>query len=171
MYVLVMIVNFGDGKEWGKESGAEGGGAGAGRGGRAVAAGALQLSPPALDFGRAALATAHALTVTLTNTANTTMHLASVAGTTPDFHASFFESKVYSTITLAPQTVCRHVSRTTNSPRRGSLTSHHFLTHKPTKPTTPAPPPPNTHPQTNPTLPNKPNQHTPSTPTQTTNPP
>ncbi|CAH1634960.1 unnamed protein product [Spodoptera littoralis] len=88
---------FGDGKEWGKESGAEGG-AGAGRGGRAVAAGALQLSPPALDFGRAALATAHALTVTLTNTANTTMHLASVAGTTPDFHASFFESK-----TLAPQ--------------------------------------------------------------------
>ncbi|XP_035442751.2 LOW QUALITY PROTEIN: transmembrane protein 131 [Spodoptera frugiperda] len=85
-------------QEWGKESGAEGGGAGAGRGGRAVAAGALQLSPPALDFGRAALATAHALTVTLTNTANTTMHLASVAGTTPDFHASFFESK-----TLAPQ--------------------------------------------------------------------
>lgn len=61
-----------------------------------MAAGALQLSPPALDFGRAALATAHALTVTLTNTANTTMHLASVAGTTPDFHASFFESKVSS---------------------------------------------------------------------------
>ncbi|KAF9417505.1 hypothetical protein HW555_005428, partial [Spodoptera exigua] len=84
-------------QEWGKDSGAEGDGAGA-RGGRAVAAGALQLSPPALDFGRAALASAHALTVTLTNTANTTMHLASVAGTTPDFHASFFESK-----TLAPR--------------------------------------------------------------------
>ncbi|XP_049697559.2 transmembrane protein 131 [Helicoverpa armigera] len=64
----------------------------------AVAAGALQLSPPALHFGRAALAAAHALTVTLTNTANTTMHLASVAGTTPDFHASFFDSK-----TLPPQ--------------------------------------------------------------------
>ncbi|KAH9638884.1 hypothetical protein HF086_012837, partial [Spodoptera exigua] len=94
---LHKINSFGDGKEWGKDSGAEGDGAGA-RGGRAVAAGALQLSPPALDFGRAALASAHALTVTLTNTANTTMHLASVAGTTPDFHASFFESK-----TLAPR--------------------------------------------------------------------
>ncbi|CAH0591501.1 unnamed protein product [Chrysodeixis includens] len=74
-------------QEWGKQAGA------GGRGGRAVAAGALQLWPPALEFGRAALAAAHSLTVTLTNTANTTMHLASVAGTTPDFHASFFESK------------------------------------------------------------------------------
>lgn len=75
-------------QEWGKQSG------GGANGGRAVAAGALQLWPPALEFGHAALAAAHALTVTLTNTANTTMHLASVAGTTPDFHASFFESKV-----------------------------------------------------------------------------
>ncbi|KAJ0172844.1 hypothetical protein K1T71_011983 [Dendrolimus kikuchii] len=80
-------------QEWGKESSAEGA-----RGGRAVSAEALALSPPALSFGLRPLAAAHVLTVTLTNTANTTMHLASVAGTTPDFHASFFESK-----TLAPQ--------------------------------------------------------------------
>lgn len=92
-----MLSDVIDAQEWGKESDVEG----AGRGGRAVAAGALSLSPPALEFGRAALATAHALTVTLTNTANTTMHLASVAGTTPDFHASFFESKVY-----APASCC-----------------------------------------------------------------
>ncbi|CAB3242148.1 unnamed protein product [Arctia plantaginis] len=86
-------------QEWGKESVEEGAGRSGGPGaGRAVSAGALSLSPPSLEFGRAALAAAHALTVTLTNTANTTMHLASVAGTTPDFHASFFESK-----TLPPQ--------------------------------------------------------------------
>lgn len=54
----------------------------------------MSLAPRALRFGRAALAAPHARTVTLTNTANTTLHLASVAGTTPDFHASFFESKV-----------------------------------------------------------------------------
>ncbi|XP_052752753.1 uncharacterized protein LOC113521086 isoform X2 [Galleria mellonella] len=82
-------------QEWGKDSVGESGGGGSGG---AVPAGALRLSPAALSFGRAQLAAAHALTVTLTNTANTTMHLASVAGTTPDFHASFFDSK-----TLAPQ--------------------------------------------------------------------
>lgn len=65
--------------------------------GRGAAAGAaLRPEPAALHFGRAALARAHSRTVTLTNTANSTMHLASVAGTTPDFHASFFESKVTS---------------------------------------------------------------------------
>lgn len=74
-----------------EEGAGRSGGPGAGR---AMSAGALSLSPPSLEFGHAALAAAHALTVTLTNTANTTMHLASVAGTTPDFHASFFESKV-----------------------------------------------------------------------------
>ncbi|XP_028036952.1 transmembrane protein 131 [Bombyx mandarina] len=58
----------------------------------------IWLQPPSLEFGRAALAEPHARRVTLTNLANTTIHLASVAGTTPDFHASFFESK-----TLAPQ--------------------------------------------------------------------
>ncbi|XP_052744778.1 transmembrane protein 131-like [Bicyclus anynana] len=53
--------------------------------------------PRALRFGRAALGQAHARVVTVTNRANATLHLASVAGTTPDFHASFFDSK-----TLAP---------------------------------------------------------------------
>ncbi|CAH0397240.1 unnamed protein product [Chilo suppressalis] len=78
-------------QEWGKESPA----ADADTGGTGEA---LRLSPASLSFGRAALAAAHHLTVTVTNTANTTVHLASVAGTTPDFHASFFESK-----TLPPQ--------------------------------------------------------------------
>ncbi|XP_061716804.1 transmembrane protein 131 isoform X1 [Cydia pomonella] len=76
-------------QEWGSETGA---GAGAGSG-RALPPAALRASPPALALGRAALGAAHAATVTLTNTANTTMHLASIAGTTPDFHASFFDSK------------------------------------------------------------------------------
>ncbi|XP_028164624.1 transmembrane protein 131 homolog [Ostrinia furnacalis] len=73
-------------QEWGKESLDQGLGTGA-------AAEALRLEPASLRFGRAALGAAHALTVALTNTANSTVHLASVAGTTPDFHASFFESK------------------------------------------------------------------------------
>lgn len=80
-------------QEWGKETPGEGT-----RLGKPVALDALALSPPALAFGRSVLAAAHVRTVTITNTANTTMHLASVAGTTPDFHASFFDSK-----TLAPQ--------------------------------------------------------------------
>ncbi|XP_045530149.1 transmembrane protein 131 [Pieris brassicae] len=53
----------------------------------------VALWPPALHFGRSALAEPHTQLVTLTNMANTTLHLASVAGTTPDFHASFFDSK------------------------------------------------------------------------------
>lgn len=65
--------------------------------GRSASEGVI-LRPAALNFGRAALAAPHARSVTLTNAANATLHLASVAGTTPDFHASFFESK-----TLAPQ--------------------------------------------------------------------
>ncbi|XP_063384759.1 uncharacterized protein LOC134670874 [Cydia fagiglandana] len=76
-------------QEWGSEAGA---GAAAGSG-RALPPAALRASPPALSLGRAALGAAHAATVTLTNTANTTMHLASIAGTTPDFHASFFDAK------------------------------------------------------------------------------
>ncbi|XP_068622938.1 transmembrane protein 131 homolog [Battus philenor] len=84
---LVEGINF---QEWG-------GGGGGGGGGGSTPQG-LVLEPAALRFGPAALATPHARTVTLTNTANTTLHLASVAGTTPDFHASFFESK-----TLAPR--------------------------------------------------------------------
>lgn len=106
-------------QEWGKESLDEAGGAGGA--GRAVPAGALSLSPRALHFGRAALAAPHALTVTLTNTANTTLHLASVAGTTPDFHASFFDAK-----TLPPQ------SNTTFSVvylgrREGPVTAHLYI--------------------------------------------
>lgn len=81
-------------QEWGKDSDA------AGYGGAGGAAEALRLAPAALRFGRAALGAAHALTVTLTNTHNTTVHLASVAGTTPDFHASFFESKVDSQLPI-----------------------------------------------------------------------
>ncbi|KAI8441206.1 hypothetical protein MSG28_009432 [Choristoneura fumiferana] len=78
-------------QEWGS---AAGGGADAvGGSGRALPVGALRAWPPALSLGRAALGAARAATVTLTNTANATMHLASVAGTTPDFHASFFDSK------------------------------------------------------------------------------
>ncbi|KAL0879143.1 hypothetical protein ABMA27_002938 [Loxostege sticticalis] len=73
-------------QEWGKEADENAVGSHA-------AAEALRLTPAALRFGRAALGAAHALTVTLTNTHNATVHLASVAGTTPDFHASFFESK------------------------------------------------------------------------------
>lgn len=56
------------------------------------------LWPPALWFGRSPLAEPHTQLVTLTNMANTTLHLASVAGTTPDFHASFFDSKVCLTL-------------------------------------------------------------------------
>ncbi|CAK1542781.1 unnamed protein product [Leptosia nina] len=54
---------------------------------------AVALWPPALRFGHSPLAEPHTRIVTLTNLANTTLHLASVAGTTPDFHASFFDSK------------------------------------------------------------------------------
>ncbi|KAI5631996.1 hypothetical protein NE865_15293 [Phthorimaea operculella] len=73
--------------EWGKDPshGGDGGGSGA----RAP----VRLEPAALVFGARALGAAHAATVTLHNTGNTTLHLASVAGTTPDFHASFFDSK------------------------------------------------------------------------------
>ncbi|CAG9571451.1 unnamed protein product [Danaus chrysippus] len=53
----------------------------------------VSVSPSSLSFGRAPLAAPHVKLVTVTNTANSTLHLASVAGTTPDFHASFFESK------------------------------------------------------------------------------
>ncbi|XP_013144782.1 PREDICTED: transmembrane protein 131 homolog [Papilio polytes] len=84
---LVEGINF---QEWGGEGvGEEEGAAPAG----------VALRPAALHFGPSALAAPHARSVTLTNTGNTTLHLASVAGTTPDFHASFFESK-----TLAPRT-------------------------------------------------------------------
>ncbi|CAH2056001.1 unnamed protein product, partial [Iphiclides podalirius] len=58
----------------------------------------VSLEPAALQFGAAALATPHVRLVTITNTGNGTLHLASLAGTTPDFHASFFESK-----SLAPR--------------------------------------------------------------------
>lgn len=54
----------------------------------------VSVTPGSLSFGRAPLAAPHVKVVTVTNTANSTLHLASVAGTTPDFHASFFESKV-----------------------------------------------------------------------------
>ncbi|XP_069362229.1 transmembrane protein 131 homolog isoform X2 [Maniola hyperantus] len=74
-------------QEWGKESGLEDGE----DAGESVEG--VWTSPRALRFGRAALGAAHARAVTITNRANTTLHLASVAGTTPDFHASFFESK------------------------------------------------------------------------------
>ncbi|XP_045539410.1 transmembrane protein 131 homolog [Papilio machaon] len=87
---LIEGLNF---QEWGGEGLAEAGGAGS-----AVLEG-VALQPMALHFGSAALAAPHVRSVTLTNTGNATLHLASVAGTTPDFHASFFESK-----TLAPQT-------------------------------------------------------------------
>lgn len=102
-------------QEWGSAAagGGAGGAAGAeGGGGRALPAGALRAWPPALALGRAALGAARAATVTLTNTANATMHLASVAGTTPDFHASFFDSKV-----IPPKTDVRRAGR--GCPRRG----------------------------------------------------
>lgn len=60
--------------------------------------GALRLQPPALHFGELPLAIPHALIVTLFNAGNHTLHLTSVNGNTPDFHASFFDSK-----TLPPQ--------------------------------------------------------------------
>ncbi|CAH0719351.1 unnamed protein product, partial [Brenthis ino] len=82
-------------QEWGKESGVDGLD---GIDGGTEDIEGVSLEPRALKFGRSALAAPHSRTVTLTNTANTTLHLASVAGTTPDFHASFFESK-----TLPPQ--------------------------------------------------------------------
>nr|XP_032522836.1 transmembrane protein 131 [Danaus plexippus plexippus] len=73
-------------QEWGKESvGVE-------------SVEGVSVTPGSLSFGRAPLAAPHVKVVTVTNTANSTLHLASVAGTTPDFHASFFESK-----TLPPQ--------------------------------------------------------------------
>ncbi|KPJ14692.1 hypothetical protein RR48_06866 [Papilio machaon] len=84
MLDLCMVVC---GQEWGGEGLAEAGGAGS-----AVLEG-VALQPMALHFGSAALAAPHVRSVTLTNTGNATLHLASVAGTTPDFHASFFESK------------------------------------------------------------------------------
>ncbi|VVC86523.1 unnamed protein product [Leptidea sinapis] len=49
----------------------------------------VALWPPALQFGPSALAAPHTRLVTLTNLANSTLHLASVAGTTPDFHAQY----------------------------------------------------------------------------------
>ncbi|KPJ01349.1 Transmembrane protein 131 [Papilio xuthus] len=85
---LIEGLNF---QEWGGSGLAEAGAAGA------AAPEGVALQPAALHFGPAALAVPHLRSVTLTNTGNATLHLASVAGTTPDFHASFFESK-----TLAP---------------------------------------------------------------------
>ncbi|KAJ2945063.1 hypothetical protein O0L34_g9121 [Tuta absoluta] len=76
--------------EWGKDP-PHGGGGDEGGGGGARAP--VRLEPATLVFGARALGSAHAATVTLHNTGNTTLHLASVAGTTPDFHASFFDSK------------------------------------------------------------------------------
>ncbi|KAG7305085.1 hypothetical protein JYU34_010545 [Plutella xylostella] len=66
-------------------------------GGDPGAEAALTVSPAELHFGPSELGVAHARTVTLTNRSNSTLHLASVAGSTPHFHASFFDSK-----TLAP---------------------------------------------------------------------
>ncbi|CAG5029192.1 unnamed protein product [Parnassius apollo] len=80
---LIEGINF---QEWGGEA----------KGSGSNAEG-VRLQPAELQFGAAALAAPHARVVTVTNTANTTLHLASVAGTTPHFHASFFDAK-----TLAP---------------------------------------------------------------------
>ncbi|GBP92308.1 Transmembrane protein 131 homolog [Eumeta japonica] len=90
----------GDVREWGGAgAGAVGGNSANVANGAALPSEALRLSPVELAFGRCALGVAHARTVLLTNTGNATLHLASVSGTTPDFHASFFDAK-----SLPPQT-------------------------------------------------------------------
>ncbi|XP_049878272.1 transmembrane protein 131 [Pectinophora gossypiella] len=86
-------------QEWGKDSGAAGSSEGPAEGASSAGAGAgppgtaLRLSPASLHLGPRPLATPHAAAITLTNLANNTLHLASVSGTTADFHASFFEAK------------------------------------------------------------------------------
>lgn len=54
----------------------------------------LLFTPSALRFGAVPLGVARSATVMLHNTANSTLHLASVSGSTSDFYASFFETKV-----------------------------------------------------------------------------
>lgn len=71
----------------------------------------LFFSPSAMRFGLSVLGAAHAATVTIHNTANSTLHLASVSGSTSDFYASFFDTKVHST-TPFPFFTFLEISRT-----------------------------------------------------------
>lgn len=96
VYVKHILLSL---QEWGteehsEEHGYEGDGGGGG------SAAALHFTPKAMRFGASALGAAHSATVTIHNTANSTLHLASVSGSTSDFYASFFDTKVHYTSTI-----------------------------------------------------------------------